>query len=68
MDIVKYCDNTADENIIADVLTIDNKELLLVSILETLCKLVDDKTQLFQKICDYLFNVGIIEDTKSYSE
>lgn len=56
------------ESLITDILTFDNKELLLVSLLEKLCQIADNKNNLFQKICRYLNKIGVLEDKISYSE
>lgn len=54
--------------IINDILTINNKDLMLVSLLETLCKITDSKSKLFKKICRYLHKIGILEDPNTYSD
>jgi serine/threonine protein kinase len=56
------------ETIISDILTFDNKELLLVSLLEKLCQIADNKNKLFKKICRYLNKIGVLEDVISYSD
>lgn len=74
MEIVKYNGNNKlitipdKDEIITDILSIDNKDLLLVSLLEKLCQVVNDKNILFKKICQYLHKIGIIDDKKSYSD
>lgn len=71
MALVKYDTNATIRNqdkIITDLLTIDNKDLLLVSLLEKLCQVADGKNILFKKICKYLHKIGIIDDPKSYSD
>lgn len=74
MEIVKYNGNNKlitgpnKDKIITDILSIDNKDLLLVSLLEKLCQVVNDKNVLFKKICQYLHKIGIIDDKKAYSD
>jgi serine/threonine protein kinase len=53
---------------INDVLKLDNKELLLVSLLEKLCQTLDKDNQLFKTICQYLNRIGILEDHKLFSD
>lgn len=65
MSLVKYVSPVTTVN---DVLTIDNKELLLISLLETLCQIVDSSPKLFSKICNYLYKIGILENPKVYSD
>jgi len=68
MAVVKYqdaCEKNAD--LVTDILSVDNKEILLVSLLETVCNMTDN-TKLFKKICDYLYNVGVLDDPKMYSK
>ena len=66
MEIVS-CKDEKTKSLINDILLIDNKEILLVSLLETLCKLTDN-VKLFKKICTYLHKIGIIDNIKSYSK
>lgn len=71
MALIKYQTDeniVSDRNIVTDVLTIDNKDLLLVSLLEKLCQVVNDKNVLFKKICKYLYKIGIITDADAYAD
>lgn len=74
MSIIKYDNNNVviNEKIFSNIL-IKNKEFLLVSILEIFCKIICDKkinneNQLFKQLCEYLYDIGILEDSISYSE
>ena len=74
MALVKYTTKTQIQTnpiphtTINDVLKLDNKELLLVSLLERVCQTVDNENKLFRNICQYLNKIGILEDRKSYSD
>lgn len=73
MALVKYENNKSissisSDSVVSNVLTLDNKELLLVSLLEKVCQLVDDKSMLFDNICRYLHKIGILEDPAAYSD
>lgn len=56
--------NSSKNNILSNATTIsNNKEILLISLLEKLCKISDPQdTQLFQIICEYLHSIGIISN------
>lgn len=53
---------------INDILKLDNKELLLVSLLEKLCQTLDQDNALFKNICQYLHEVGLLEDPKLFAD
>lgn len=56
-----------EKKLISNVLTIDNKDVLIVSLLEKLCQLVDSNNyKMFKKICRYLRKIGLIDDSKVY--
>ena len=46
----------------------DNKEILLVSLLEYICSEEDQSNKIFNSICNYLHTIGVIENPKSYSK
>jgi translation initiation factor 2-alpha kinase 4 len=52
---------------INDALKLDNKELLLVSLLEKLCHTLDPDDSLFTDICQYLYKIGLLEDKKLFT-
>lgn len=54
--------------IINDVLKIDNKELLLVSLLEKLCQNLNSDNHLFNNICQYLTHIGLLENRNLYTD
>lgn len=56
-----------DNKIINELLGLDNKEILLVSLLEKLCDMTDNII-LFKKICGYLHKIGLLEDPSIYSD
>lgn len=54
-------------NLISNVLTIDNKDVLIASLLEKLCQLVDSNNyKMFKRICRYLRKIGLIDDGRVY--
>jgi hypothetical protein len=56
-----------EKSLISNVLTIDNKDILIASLLEKLCQLVDNNNyNMFKKICRYLRKIGLINDSKVY--
>lgn len=68
MEIVKYDDSqNSDHELITDILSFDNKDLLLVALLEKLCQIGDNKIELFKKICNYLYKIGILDDPKTFA-
>lgn len=68
MALVKYITKPISSSTINDVLELDNKELLLISLLEKLCQTLDGEHKLFKTICQYLNKIGIIEDRQLYSD
>lgn len=74
MSLVKFITETQvitrplPESAINDALKLDNKELLLVSLLEKLCQTLDQDHHLFKKICQYLYKIGILEDHKLFTD
>lgn len=70
MELVKYTTEThlVSQSTINDVLKLNNKELLLVSLLERLCQTIDNENKLFRTICQYLNKIGILENQKLYSD
>lgn len=46
----------------------DNKDFLLVSLLEKLCQNLDSKNHLFLSICQYLKDHGLLDNAQSYSK
>lgn len=49
-------------------MALDNKELLLVSLLEKICGVCDSDNGLFTNICTYLHQIGVLENSLSYSD
>lgn len=74
MALVKYLTETQittqpiSHATINDALKLNNKELLLVSLLEKLCQTIDGENHLFKNICHYLNQIGLLEDRKLYSD
>jgi serine/threonine protein kinase len=51
-----------------EVLKLDNKEMLLVALLERLCHSLDNENGLFKSTCQYLNNIGLLEEPKLYAD
>lgn len=53
---------------VLDTVNIDNKEILLATLIEKMCQIVDDKNVLFKKICSYLHEIGVISDEEIFTD
>jgi eukaryotic translation initiation factor 2-alpha kinase 4 len=56
----------ADNKVLKLKLKLNNKDLLIVSLLEYICNMCNKSDDMFWTICDYLYQNGIITDPKVF--
>ncbi len=66
LDLIPYNEETEKINMLASI-KLNNKDLLLVSLLEYICNIHNKPTKIFYIICNYLKDNGIIEEDDVYS-